>query len=219
MADRAVLFDLDGTLLDTLDDLADSMNAVLEAEGLPPHPVDAYRYFVGEGVETLVRRALPGGTHDGVVVERCVRAMRNEYAARMMNRTRPYKGVEALLDGLERWGVPKAVLSNKPDDSVRLLVNDLLGRWSFAAVRGAGAGFARKPDPAGALDIARALGVPPAEFVSLGDSGTDMRTARAAGMYPVGALWGFRGEAELRENGAQQVIAAPQELLSILNLR
>lgn len=214
---RAVVFDLDGTLLDSLEDLADSMNQVLTREGLPVHPVDAFRYFVGDGMEMLVRRALPPDRVDPPTVARTLAAMRAEYDRRCADKTRPYPGIPELLDALTRRAVPFAVFSNKPHDAAVDLVGRLLGRWRFAAVLGARPGFPAKPDPAGALETAALLGVAPAQCLYLGDTGTDMRTARAAGMWAVGALWGFRSDAELREAGALTLAAAPADVLGLLD--
>jgi phosphoglycolate phosphatase len=209
---RAALFDLDGTLLDTLEDLADAGNTVLAAMGFPTHPTDAYRYLVGEGVEMLGRRALPPEQTDGDLLQRFVVEMRRVYAERSTAKTRPYEGVPAMLDRLTRQGIPLAILSNKPDDSTQELARALLPSWRFEVVRGARSDVPRKPDPTAALQIACRLGVAPEDFLYLGDSGTDMRTATAAGMFAVGALWGFRDEQELRENGADALARHPSEV-------
>jgi len=213
MAHHAIVFDLDGTLLDTLDDLADSMNAVLAAAGHPTHPVVAYRQFVGDGVRTLVRRAIPdgvGGLDEGV------EAMIAEYGRRWRDKTRPYPGVDVLLDGLTARDLPFAILSNKPDAFTRLTTEALLGRWQFAEVWGVRDTVPPKPDPTGALAMAAALGVEPGEILYLGDTNTDMRTAVAAGMDPIGAAWGFRDAAELRANGARVVVERPEDVLALL---
>ena len=188
---RAVIFDLDGTLLDTLEDLADSMNASLAGLGYPTHSVDEYRYFVGDGVETLARRALPTGVEPQAIAA-AVAGMRTQYSSRWCAKTRPYDGVPELLDGLTQRGIPFAVLSNKVHDFSLLCVQRLLGRWQFAAVQGVEEGIAKKPDPAGGLAIAKRLGVTPPQVCYVGDTNTDMATAVAAGFFPVGACWGFR---------------------------
>ncbi len=213
---RAVIFDLDGTLLDSLEDLADSMNAVLLRSGLPTHPLDAYRYFVGEGIELLVQRAVPETERVPGRLAGYVEAMRSEYDLRSAVKTRPYPGVPDLLDALEARRVPAAILSNKPHDATVEVVARLLGRWSFRAVLGARPSVPKKPDPAGALEIAAGLGLPPGEILYLGDTATDMRTARAASMTAVGALWGFRTADELREAGAAFLAADPADLLALL---
>jgi phosphoglycolate phosphatase len=213
---QAVLFDLDGTLLNTLGDLADSMNTVLAAMGFAQHPVDAYRFFVGDGVETLARRALPQGHTDEATVARCREAMREEYGRRMYDKTRPYDGIPELIASLESRHIPMTILSNKPDQNTRQIVDRYFGAGRFAVVAGQKQGVAKKPDPAGALEISRTLGIPTERFLYLGDTSTDMQAARAAGMFPVGALWGFRPEEELLEHGAKKLISEPAELLRLL---
>ncbi len=245
---RAIIFDLDGTLLDTLEDLADAANACLLAQGFSAHPVDAYRQFVGDGVETLFRRALPPGFPPGHATEQAVAAlvarMRDEYGARWSVKSAPYPGIRELLAALAPVGLPLGVLSNKPHAFTRLMVGSFFdGAGSgagaasagspastdspasggapvedgplgpFAGGAGARPGVPRKPDPAAAIATARALGVDPADAAFVGDSNVDMRTAHGAGMLAVGCLWGFRGEAELRESGASVLLAHPLELL------
>lgn len=212
---KAVLFDLDGTLLDTLEDIADATNAVLAAAGHPGHPTAAFKRFVGDGMRVLMRRALPSGAPDAEI-DRCVDAMRGEYGRRWKDKTRPYPGIPELLDALEERGLPAAILSNKPDVATRMTVAGLLGRWRFAAVRGARPEGPFKPDPAGALEIARELGLEPREILYAGDSDIDVRTAAAAGMPCAAVLWGFRGADELRAAGAETMIEKPEDLLGLL---
>lgn len=216
MTYRAVLFDLDGTLLDTIDDLADSMNAALAGLGCAGHNVAAYKYFVGDGVVNLALRALPEDRRDDATVNACVTAMRAEYGRRWANKTRPYPGIPELLDGLVSRGIRMAILSNKPDDFTKMTVGRLLSRWRFDAVAGAHPNGPKKPDPSAALEIVLQVKVPAEEFLYLGDTNTDMQTAIASGMFPVGALWGFRTADELMAHGAQVLIADPRELLGLL---
>jgi len=211
-----VLFDLDGTLLDTLEDLADSMNAALRQLGFPTHPVAAYRYFVGDGVVNLVTRALPEGDRGDATVAKAVALMRRIYGEHWADKTRPYPGIPELLDAVAGRGVKMAVLSNKPDDSTQLCVAKLLPRWRFHAVVGASAATPPKPDLAGVRTIVARLAVPTEQFIYLGDTNTDMATATAAGMFPVGALWGFRSADELRASGARALIEKPADLLGLL---
>jgi phosphoglycolate phosphatase len=214
---KAVLFDLDGTLLDTLEDLADSMNAVLASRGHPTHAVASYRYFVGDGVEELVRRTLPKALgNDEPEVRACMLAMRDEYGTRWNCKTRLYPGISELLDGLTEKAVLLTILSNKPHAFVQEIASHFFKRWHFIAAQGARPDVPRKPDPAAALQISRTTGVRPDGFLYLGDADTDMQTAVAAGMYPVGALWGFRPEAELREAGARSLAAHPTDVLGLL---
>ena len=211
---RAALFDLDGTLLDTLDDLANSTNTVLERAGFPAHPTPAYKTFVGDGLRRLIERTLPETSRDDGTVVKVMGAMREEYGHRWAEETRPYAGVESMLGGLEELGVRTAILSNKPDDFMKMCVAKLLPGRAFEVVMGARDGVPPKPDPAGAIEIAGRMGLAPVDFLYLGDTNTDMRTALAAGMFAVGALWGFRSEAELREAGAQELVARPDDVLA-----
>lgn len=213
---RAVMFDLDGTLLDTIEDLTESMNVGLAELGFPPRTVEECKLFVGDGTHAFARRSLPDDLRDATTVEALVAAMQAEYARRWDRRTRPYPGVAELLTALNERGLPAAVLSNKPEEFTRLTVGRLLGEWEFAVVRGSRDGVPRKPDPAAALDIAGEMSVAPAAFCYVGDTNTDMRTAVAAGMHAVGATWGFRTREELREHGAAALIDRPQELLELL---
>jgi len=215
---RAVMFDLDGTLLDTVEDLADAMNHALAANGLPTHPdYEDHKHFVGDGVATYVRRALPADRRgDGNLAARVTADYRAAYAEGWADKTRPYDGVPDLLEELARRGLRLAVLSNKPQDTTEATVRAFLGADAFEAIRGAREGVPLKPDPAAALDIAAGMGVSPSDFLYVGDTATDMQTAVAAGMYAVGALWGFRGADELRGAGARTLIQRPGELLELL---
>jgi phosphoglycolate phosphatase len=214
---KAVIFDLDGTLLDTIGDLARSMNIVLERFGFPGHDMETYKIFVGDGLEMLVSRSMPEAVReDDGLRAHCIQAMREEYHRRRKETTGPYPGIPELLDELAARHIKMAVLSNKPDGPTRLLVEELLPKWRFDAVAGESPETPRKPDPSGAFAIARSLGLEPRHFVFVGDTGIDMRTANAAGMYAVGALWGFRKAAELRAAGAQTLIENPEDLISLI---
>ena len=213
---KAVIFDLDGTLLDTLEDIALSMNSVLINAGFPSHPVVAYRGFIGEGITSLVRKVLPEGPRDETIVEQMVAAMLVEYGAHWADHTRPYPGIPAVLDALSSREIPMAVLSNKMDRFTREIVAALLGDWKFAEVIGAQEAIPAKPDPAGARLIAQRLGIEEQAFLYLGDSNIDMQTAVSAGMFPVGALWGFQSAGALRAAGARELIQEPAELLKLI---
>jgi phosphoglycolate phosphatase len=217
MSFPAVLFDLDGTLLDTLADLAAAGNSVLAANGFPEHPLDAYRYFVGRGVMMLLRGALPAEQCRDDVLARCAVQFREAYARNWNVQTRPYAGVPELLRELVQRRVPMAVLSNKPDYFTKLMIAEYFPTVRFAAVIGERQGVPRKPDPTSALEIAQLFAVPPAQVLYLGDTAVDMQTAHAAGMPPVGVLWGFRPRSELEAHGAQRLIAHPLELLPIVD--
>jgi phosphoglycolate phosphatase len=213
---RAIIFDLDGTLLDTLDDIANAANCVLAARSFPTHPNANYRTLIGEGIAKLMLRALPVTHQDNATLQACVGAYVEQYERTWNAQTKPYPGVAEMLDALVERGLKLAVLSNKPDHFTQRCVGELLARWTFDGVLGASDRFPRKPDPASALETARRLGVTPAECLYVGDSGVDMQTACAAGMCPVGVLWGFRGQEELMNNGAQVLIDKPREVLDLL---
>ncbi len=213
---EAVLFDLDGTLLDTIADLTDSMNLALKRLGFPGHDVRACKMFVGDGVEMFAFRALPENSRDQDMVEKCALLMRQEYRKRWARKTRPYEGVPELLDELARKNLKTAILSNKPDDATKEMVAELLAKWHFHPVTGAQRSMPKKPDPTLALEISRQLRVAPERFLYLGDTSTDMRTARSAGMFAVGVLWGFRSAEELRESGAQVLVDHPRKVLELL---
>jgi phosphoglycolate phosphatase len=213
----AVIFDLDGTLLDTIEDLADSMNAALAVMGLPGRSLAECKSLVGDGLETFVRRALPpAAAEDPAAAARLTELMRSEYRLRSAIKTRPYDGIPALLDALVRRGVRMAVLSNKPHDSTLAVMRHFFGAWAFRPILGARESVPIKPDPSGALEIAREWGLEPSAVAYVGDTNTDMRTAVAAGMFPCGALWGFRTAAELTANGARALLEKPIDLLEFL---
>lgn len=213
---KAVLFDLDGTLLDTIDDLADSMNSVLKKHEFPKHGIDKYKYFVGDGMDVLVRRALPVFLKDESVIAGCIAAMKEEYSFRWADKTRPYDGIPELLDAFSASGVRLSILSNKPHEPTGIVVSRMLADWKFEMVVGVRDGVPRKPDPAAAVSIAESLGIAPDEFLYLGDTHTDMETAVAAGMFPAGALWGFRTADELIEAGARILVRHPADLLEFI---
>ncbi|HVP60901.1 MAG TPA: HAD family hydrolase [Myxococcaceae bacterium] len=209
-----VIFDLDGTLADSLSDIASAMNRTLEAHGFPAHPVSAYRTFVGEGVRKLAERALPPGTE--AVREAFIDAYQADYAEHLLDQTRLFPGITEVLDGLQSAGVPVAVLSNKPDLPTRRLVDALCSRWEFRAIFGERPGVPRKPDPTSALALADALEAPPESVAFVGDTSVDILTARAASMRPVGVLWGFRPQ-EVLASGAEAA-GTGEELARILGI-
>jgi phosphoglycolate phosphatase len=213
---EAIIFDLDGTLIDSLDDMADAMNTVLESVGYPTHPRALYRRFVGDGVVMLVRRAVPPEVKDEQLIAEYVGMMRQEYGRRWLNKTRPYPGVVDLLSVLRDRGLRMAVLSNKPDPATRTIVSQLFADHPFDHVQGALPDRPLKPDPTTALEISTRLAVPPERVVYVGDTNIDMRTGRRAGMFTVGVPWGFRDEDELRNSGAQRIVHHPLELPELL---
>lgn len=214
---EAIIFDLDGTLLDTLEDIADSANNVLARRGYAAHEAGDYKLMIGAGVRKLVERMLPRGAGEPGLIDRCLAEMREEYGRNWKNKTRPYDGVPEMLEGVAALGLKRAVLSNKPDDLTRVCVAELLTPWSFDVVAGQGGAIRHKPDPAGALELARRMDVAPDSTLFLGDSDIDILTAVNAGMYPAGALWGFRTREELSGAGALALLDHPRQLLEILD--
>ena len=212
---RAAIFDLDGTLLDTLGDLADSVNAALVANGFPAHSEEAICSFIGHGAENLIRRALPEDSQSEAIAS-CLESFKDHYAKNFDQRTCPFPGVLETLAALREKGIPMGILSNKPHAFTLQCAAEYFGAVgeTFGVVLGQREGVPQKPDPAGAIEAAATLGIPAAECLYIGDSDVDMQTAIAAGMVPIGVDWGFRPAAELVEAGAERVISTPGELLA-----
>ncbi|WP_287825158.1 HAD family hydrolase [Clostridium sp.] len=210
------IFDLDGTLLNTLDDMANSMNSILEKHGFPTHGQEAYKYFIGNGMEKLVRRTLAKTDADEEMIRLCLSEFIDEYDRRREESTKPYEGVNELLDKLSSLGVRISILSNKPDDFVKALVKKYFSSKSFDFIFGARINVPKKPDPTAAFEIVKLSNIPANEYLYLGDTGVDMKTANAAGMHAVGVTWGFRKADELLENGAKTLIDSPMELIKLI---
>lgn len=215
---KGLIFDLDGTLANTIEDLADSMNRVLSSQRFPTHSCDAYRYFVGAGVRNLVIRALPEDKRHNEIIERCYNLMISDYNQNCFIKTRLYDGTIETIDELRSRGVKLAVFSNKVDELTVRFIEKLIGLEKFEIVIGSKHTIPLKPDPTGALLISDHLGIAPENMGYIGDSGTDMITANRAGMFAIGALWGFRTKEELLNNGAKIVLETPSNLLKINEL-
>lgn len=212
---QAFIFDLDGTLIDSLADIAEAVNRALVEHGLPTQPVALFPKFIGEGVGTLVERAVPPDILLKLDVPTMVADYQRHYADTWRDKTRPYDGIPEAIHALRAAGMKIAVISNKPDHFTRLCCAHFFPAGSFDAMRGAREGVPRKPHPQAGLELAAELGVSPDRCAYVGDSGLDMEFAVKAGMFPVGVLWGFRDEAELRANGAKKLIGTPQELIKL----
>jgi len=211
----AIFFDLDGTLLDSVQDLADATNAALRAFGLPEHPVHAYNYFVGDGFETLIARASPADI-DPELRGRVMQRARDEYRQNWANTSRPYAGIPEMLTELQQRDIPLAVLSNKPHEFTLLTMQHFFPSIRFARIQGSPPGLRAKPDPALALMMLQELGLEAQQVFFMGDTSVDMTTAVNAGMFPVGVLWGFRTEEELRLHGAGLILSDPTELFAYI---
>lgn len=212
MTYEAVLFDMDGTLLDTLGDLGGSANRMLEANGFPTHPLDAYRYFVGSGALNLVTRVLPEENRDPKTIDACLAAFLEIYDRSWNESSRLYPGVAEMLDYLQDRNYRLCILSNKPQDFTEMCTREYLSRWNFEQIWGKRDGFDLKPSPGGALKIAEIMGLTPADFFYLGDTRIDMETANRSGMFPAGVLWGFRPREELVEFGARVLLEKPMDI-------
>ena len=213
---KAIIFDLDGTLLDTIEDIADSMNYVLGNHGYPLHTIAEYKIFVGDGAATLVKRSVRDlGVNEDMLTKLETEYI-SEYLIRHADKTKPYDGMLELLSALADRGVKIAVLSNKFHASTEEVIAHYFPGIVFDAVIGQRPGYPIKPDPAGALEILGILDVERDDVLYVGDTGTDMLTAKAAGLRAVGALWGFRDKKELAANGADLYAGRPMDLMSLL---
>jgi phosphoglycolate phosphatase len=214
---EAVLFDLDGTLLDTLDDIADCANAALSMNGWPTHDTESYKYFVGNGADALIRRIVPEGAGTPEELEKVKKNYAELYAKHATDKTRPYDGVTELLEALKARSLKSAVISNKPDASTQQTVSHFFGEGVFDFVIGNRPGIPLKPDPAIVLIATGEIGAHPERCLYVGDTGTDMTTAKSSGCVPVGVTWGFRKKDELLSCGAEFLIDSPEELLALLH--
>ncbi len=212
---KAVLFDLDGTLADSLIDLADGVNRAISSKGFPTHDVEAFKYFVGDGIPKMIERALPEGNRDADTVNEIKDIFLPYYAAHYADNTYAYHGMPELVNKLKEQGFIIAVVTNKEQHMANEVVKSLYGDV-FDLIFGKRDGIPAKPDPTAALLAMKELGVTPDECVFIGDSGMDVATAVNSGAVPVGELWGFRKEDELLANGARYIISQPNELLHII---
>ncbi|NDV26784.1 HAD family hydrolase [Desulfovibrio sp. JC010] len=212
----AVIFDLDGTLLDTLGDIAAAANSALSRMGYPTHPVDAYRGFVGDGARTLAMRVLPEDKQNQEDYELFVPVLLKEFEEELNKHVRPYGGIPEVLREFLSAGKKIAILSNKPHEYAIEAVKMFLPGIDFFAVYGGRNDVPLKPEPDAALDLAEKMGVSPHQTLFVGDTDVDIRTGVNAGMISVGAGWGFRGEKELVQAGANIVLDTPADLVSLL---
>lgn len=216
MNDRyGVIFDLDGTLADTLPDLTDAVNYGLRALSLPSRPAEDVRTWIGEGLPVLCQRALMSAG-SRMPPDRLVPLVSGYYTQHRLDKSGPFPGIPELLDELTARQIPICVLSNKPHIHTAPIVKAMFPKWTFAAIEGYREELRKKPDPRTALEIVATLGLPADRVMLVGDSATDMKTAVNAGIIPVGATWGYRPREELLASGAQHLIDTPGELLKLV---
>ncbi len=213
MSKRLVIFDLDGTLLDTIGDLARACNFVMWRHGYPQHDVTRYRMLVGNGVSKLIERALPENVRNATLAEKLRPEFIDYYNEHISEHTQPYLGIEELLNDLSRQGIMTAVASNKYIDGTRKLVKRFFPDISFAAVLGQRTGIPVKPDPHIVNEIMELTSATPSATLYIGDSGVDMQTAANAGVESVGVSWGFRSREELVKNKACHIVDTAGEIL------
>ena len=211
---KTVIFDLDGTLLDSIEDIASSMNKVLESLQLPTHKIEDYKHFVGGGVDILVDNALNNKSKE--IKDEVIKRFKVEYDGKLHSKTLPYDGIYELLDELKKLDINLAVLSNKPHEFTVSYVNHFFKNYNFKEIHGQKKDVPKKPDPKAALDIVKCLDSSCENTYFIGDTKIDMQTAKSANMTAIGVLWGFRDEKELRDFGADFIVSNPLEILKIL---
>lgn len=211
---KYIIFDLDGTLLNTLEDLADAGNYALNAFGFPVHDTESYKYFVGNGIPVLIKRICPEGTDD-TVLKKVHDIFSEYYGAHCLDKTRPYEGISEMLRELKKHGIKTGIVTNKDHSFSVKLAGDFFG-GSIDAVRGREDGYPKKPDPYSVNYVIDHFGADKKDVLYVGDSNVDMETAINAEVDSCGVLWGFRTKKELTESGAVYIAANPNELLKII---
>ncbi len=212
---RAYIFDLDGTLIDSLADINDAINLMLTEHGYPTVPLDIFPQYFGDGARALVERVLPKDVLNPHNIDARLADYQRHYATTWQKRTSLFDGVSEMLSELENRQVTLAVLSNKPNHYTQLCTRHFMPKTPFVTILGARDGVPRKPDPTAALEIMNQFGLAPEECAYIGDSGIDMAMANRAGMYAVGVRWGFGNEEELETHGADIILSHPRELLDL----
>ncbi len=213
---QAVLFDLDGTLLNTLEDIAGVVDEVLQNHDFPTHQLSDYRSFISNGIVMLITRSLPENYRDEDTIKKCVEAFQKAYSRRWNQKTMPYRGTIETLEKLVARGLKLAVLSNKTHNLTQTCVEEFFPNIPFDMVLGLSHDIPPKPNPTGAIRIADKLNLPANQILFVGDSAADMKAAIAAGMFPVGVLWGFKTAEELQRSGAKVLIEHPEEILGLV---
>ncbi len=217
---KGIIFDLDGTLLDTIEDIAFCTNTVLERRGFQTYPVEKFNYFVGKGLDWLFEKALK--SEDKIVEKFVIDAMSSEfeelYKQNWHRKTRPYKEINNMLNNLEQKNIKIAILSNKPDKFTKIMVEYFFSEFQFVDVKGASEEFPLKPDPTTTNQIIDKMNLNPEEIIFVGDSDVDMQTGKNSRCIPIGVEWGFRPVEELEANGAVAILQKPSEIFCYLGV-
>ena len=215
---QTVIFDLDGTILDTIDDLAAAGNWVCRQHGWPEHPVEKYKRMVGHGISNLVSQFTPETCRSPLLIASALSQFTNYYGAHDLDKTAPYAGIPELLEHLRAAGVQMAVYSNKADDFSREIVEHFFPGIKWSAVEGQKEDVPVKPDPSIVFEILGKVPTPKADVLYVGDSGVDMETARRACVESVGVGWGFRSIHELKEAYADHIVSTPSQIKDLVGL-
>ncbi len=214
---KAVIFDLDGTLLNSLTDIMDSVNIVLQEYNLPTHTLDDYKKFIGNGIEVLAKKALQNN-YPNIDFDKFLLRIKEIYSKRQILKTKPYDGIIKMLKSLNNLKIKIAILSNKPNEFTQYVVNNFFGDIKFDIVLGSRINIPRKPNPQAVFEIIDKLNVNTEQTIFVGDTSTDILTGKNAGLKTIGVSWGFRSVQELNDNGADFIVNNPQEITELINI-
>lgn len=215
---KLAIFDLDGTLINSIADLADGINLGLKKYGYPTHPYEKFNYFVGDGVRNLIIRALPEDKRDEDNIRKIDEVFSEYYGKNYANKTKIYDRIDILLEKIKKSGIRLAVASNKPDEFTKAIIRDIFKDKTFDIVRGNISGVPHKPEPQIIYSILSEINIDKKEAVIIGDTNIDINTGKNAGIHTIGCLWGFRDRAELEKAGAEVIVADPLEIYDALKI-